>query len=164
MTDAVKVRYEVDLSAETRDLALPDLESRAVIPTDREPLARLMLDAYVGTIDYEGETLAEAIEEVDSWLADSPMLGHSYGALVDGRLVSAVLLMVVDEAPLIRAVMTDPDHKGHRFGRAVTHAALESLRAAGYPLVILYTTKGNTPSERMFASVGATATAAGSRA
>lgn len=159
----MKVRYEVDLSTGTPDLVLPVLGIRALIPTDREPLARLMLDAYVGTIDYEGETLTEAIEEVDSWLASTPMLGHSYGAFVDGRLVSAVLFMVVDGAPLIRSVMTDPDHKGHRFGRAVTHAALESLRAAGYPFVTLYITKGNTPSERMFASVGATPTVAGTR-
>lgn len=122
-----------------------------------------MLDAYLGTIDYEGETLTEAIEEVDSWLAETPMLGHSYGAVVDGRLVSAVLLMVVDGDPLIRSVMTDPDHKGHRFGLAVTHAAIESLRVAGYPLVTLYITTGNTPSERLFASVGAKPTAADTR-
>ena len=101
MSDAVKVRYEVDLSTETPDPVLPDLEIRSLIPTDREALARLMLNAFVGTIDYEGETLTEAIEEVDSWLAGTPMLDHSYGAVVDGRLVSAVLIRVLDGAPFI---------------------------------------------------------------
>ncbi len=163
MSDAVKVRYEVDLSTGTPDLVLPFLEIRALIPTDREALAGLMLDAYVGTIDYEGETLTGVLEEVDSWLAGTPMLDHSCGAIVDGRLVSAVLVMVLDEAPFISFVMTDPDHKGHRFGRAVTHAALESLRAVDYPFAALYITKGNTPSERLFAAVGAKPTATDTR-
>jgi ribosomal protein S18 acetylase RimI-like enzyme len=159
VSDAVKVRYEVDLSSGIPDLELPVLEIRALIPTDRQALARLMLDAYLETIDYEGETLTEAIEEVDSWLAGTPMLDHSYAAVDDGRLVSAVLFMVVDGAPLIRSAMTDPDHKGQRIGRAVTRAALESLRATDYPFAALYITKGNTPSERMFASLGAKPTA-----
>jgi ribosomal protein S18 acetylase RimI-like enzyme len=159
MSDAVKVRYEVDLSTETPNPVLPDLEIRSLIPTDREALARLMLNAFVGTIDYEGETLTEAIEEVDSWLAGNPMLDHSYGGVVDRRLVSAVLVRVLDEAPFISFVMTDPDHKGHRIGRAVTQAALESLRAADYPFAALYISKGNTPSERLFAAVGAKPTA-----
>ena len=159
MSDAVKVRYEVDLSTGTPIQVLPDLKIRSLIPTDREALARLMLDAFVGTLDYEGETLTEAIEEVDSWLGGTPMLDHSYGAVVDGRLVSAVLIRVLDGAPFISFVMTDPDHKGHRFGRSVTYAALESLRSADYPSAALYITRGNTPSERLFASVGAKPTA-----
>jgi GNAT superfamily N-acetyltransferase len=65
--------------------------------------------------------------------------------------------LLMRRAPLVRSVMTDPDHKGHRFARAVTDAALESLRAAGYPFVSLYITEGNTPSERLFASLGAEA-------
>ena len=85
------------------------------------------------------------------------MLDDSYGGLVDGRLVSAVLMMVVDEAPLVRSVMTDPNHKGHRFAGAVANAALESRRAAGYPCVALLSTEGKAPSERLLASFGAVA-------
>lgn len=155
MTEPPKIRYEIALAPHRGHGEPLGFVTRNVVAGDRDALARLMLDAYMGTIDYEGETLSEAIEEVDSWLAGTPMLDHSYGGLVDGRLVSAVLLMVVDGAPLVRSVMTDPDHKGHRFAGAVTHAALESLRAAGSPFVALYITEGNTPSERLFASLGA---------
>jgi len=157
MTEPAKIRYEIALAPHQGQGEPLGFVTRNVAASDRDALACLMLDAYMGTIDYEGETLTEAIEEVDSWLAGTPMLDHSYGGLVNGRLVSAVLLMVADGAPLVRSVMTDPDHKGHRFAAAVTYAALESLRAAGFPLVALYITEGNTPSERLFSSLGAVA-------
>jgi len=114
-----------------------------------------MLDAYVGTIDYQGETLAEAIDEVDDWLGGSPMLAHSYGAVVGGRLVSAVLVMTLDDVPFVAYVMTDPDHKETGLGRAVVEAALSSLRESSHERVVLYITKGNAASERLFATVGA---------
>ena len=114
-----------------------------------------MLDAYVRTIDYEGETLTEAIKEVDAWLEGSPMLDHSYGAVVSGRLVSAVFIMTVDDAPFIAMVMTDPGHKGAGLGRAVVEEALASLRVSRYQHAALYITQGNTPSERLFAAAGA---------
>lgn len=157
MAEPRKIRYEIALDPHEGQSEPLGVSTRNLVASDRDALARLMLDAYMGTIDYEGETLTGAFGAVDSWLAGTPMLDHSYGGIVDGRLVSAVLLMVVDGAPFVRAVMTDPDHKGQKFARAVTQEALESLRIAGLSLVVLYITEGNTPSERLFASLGAVA-------
>jgi len=43
----------------------PEDESmRHPTPLDAEALAQLMLDAYLGTIDYEEETIVEARDEV----------------------------------------------------------------------------------------------------
>ncbi len=114
-----------------------------------------MLDAYMGTIDYEGESIVEAREAVDDWLSDAPLLGQSFGAEIDGRLVSAVLAMTLDDAPFISIVMTAPDHKRSGLGRAVVAASLESLRAVYHSTATLYITEGNEPSERLFASLGA---------
>jgi len=155
MSDTAKVRYEIDLTAASPSHASADVEIRRLYPSDRHGLAHLMLDAYLGTIDYEGETLTEAIDEVDSWLEGTSMLDHSYGAVIDGQLVSAVLVSTVDHGPFIGYVMTDADHKGSRLGGAVTSEALASLKTSGYSQVVLYITKGNTPSERLFASLGA---------
>lgn len=41
-------------------------------PTDADALAELMLDAYHGTIDYDGETLADARAELAGYLSSSP--------------------------------------------------------------------------------------------
>jgi predicted N-acetyltransferase YhbS len=128
---------------------------RALTPDDRDGLAQLMLDAYTGTIDYEGESIVEAREAVDDWLGDAPLLSHSFGATIDGRVVSAVLVMTLDDAPFVSIVMTAPEHKGSGLGRAVVGASLESLRTEHHSTATLYITEGNEPSERLFASLGA---------
>jgi hypothetical protein len=45
------------------------LQLRAGQPADANALAELMLDAYRGTIDYDDETLEDAMGEVQAYLA-----------------------------------------------------------------------------------------------
>ncbi|MDH3249758.1 MAG: GNAT family N-acetyltransferase [Acidimicrobiia bacterium] len=153
MTSPIKVRYEIDLTSWAPPSAHPT--HRSLRPSDRDALAQLMLDAYIGTIDYEGETLADAIREVDDWLAGSPMLEHSMAIVLHDGLVSAVLVMELDGAPSIAIVMTHPDEKKAGLGRSAVEASLASVRQAGHRRVALYITNGNVASERLFASVGA---------
>ena len=80
----MKVRHEIDLVGAGIDQPSWAPVRRLTI-ADRDALAQLLLDAYVGTIDYEGETLAEAGEEVGAWLAGSPLLAQSYGLEQEGR-------------------------------------------------------------------------------
>ncbi|MGI9667330.1 MAG: GNAT family N-acetyltransferase [Acidimicrobiia bacterium] len=155
MSSGQKVRYDIDLATYEGASDSADIESRTIVPSDREALAHLMLDAYVGTIDYEGETITEAFDAVDEWFAGSSLLSHSFVAATDARPVSAVLAMWIDDAPLIGIVMTHPDYKNVGYGRAVTHRALKSMASEGHDRVVLYITDGNTPSERMFSALGA---------
>lgn len=153
----MKVRYEIDL-ADRRPGPAPAPDGaviRPLAPADREPLARLLLDAYAGTIDDEGETMEEALAEVDGWYGDDPLLEYSHAAFIDGELVAAVLMMVVDDAPFVAIVATAAAHKGAGWGRTVVEAALDGLARAGHERVALYITRGNTPSERLFAAAGA---------
>ena len=155
MSEHRKIRYEVAL-APHRDIADPvGFVTRNVVASDRDALARLMLDAYVGTIDYEGETISEALDEVDGWFAGSSLLEHSFVAVVDDRLVSAALAMWIDDAPFVAIVMTEPASKKAGFGRVVTACSLSSMANAGHDFAVLYVTEGNTASERLFTSLGA---------
>lgn len=155
MPQPAKARYQIDLTAALPRSSPAGIDIRQLRPSDRDALAHLMLDAYVGTIDYEGETLTEATDEIDSWLEDGPLLDHSYGAVLNGQLLSAVLVVEADHIPLIGYVMTAADHKGNGLGGAVTSEAVVSLKNSGYPHAVLYITKGNTPSERLFEGLGA---------
>ena len=155
MTQPDKRRYAIDLTAPLGSQPSTNGDLRPLTTGDRDSLAQLMLDAYTGTIDYEGESIVEAREAVDDWFRDAPLLGQSFGAEIDGRLVSAVLAMTLDDAPFISIVMTAPEHKGYGLGRAVVATSLESLRAEHHGAVTLYITEGNAPSERLFASLGA---------
>lgn len=156
MTANEKIGYEIDLTLPAAAVeSISGVTLRPLNPGDREALAKLLLDAYAGTIDDEGETMVEALEAIDDWLDDAPMLDHSPGAEAEGRLVSAVLMMRLDGEPFLAIVATHPDHKGRGVGRAVVAHSLDGLRAEGHERVRLFITRGNTASERLFARLGA---------
>jgi RimJ/RimL family protein N-acetyltransferase len=152
-----KLRYEVvlpgpDLSTDAEE----HLNFRTITPDDLAGLARLMLDAYVGTIDYDGEDLDDAVQEVRSFLDDpDAMLDRSYVAEDKGLIVSAVLVSMSQGQPFIGYVMTIPSHKNRRLARSVVTRAMKLLASDGHERVVLYITSGNTPSENLFRSLGA---------
>lgn len=47
----------------------PDSDLRAPLATDRDALAALLLDAYRGTIDDEGEDEAAALQAADHYMS-----------------------------------------------------------------------------------------------
>lgn len=150
-----KIRYEIDLTASSRQLGSFAKGLRNPVPADLVPLAQLMLDAYTDTVDYEGESLQEAIDEVTAWFADTPMLESSFLHQNGDSILSAVLVSMIDDGPFVGYVITDPQHKKQGLATRVTLAALEALRSGGFPRVVLYITQGNTPSERLFRGLGA---------
>lgn len=152
-----KLRYEIDLSS-PRPAPDPGMWLvRPVSPDDLHGLARLMLDAYRGTIDYEDETLDDAEAEVRSFFEDaSAKPERSYVVEDEGDLVSAILVLVDETSPFIGYVMTTASHKNRGLASLVTSTALDHLRRDGHEKVILYITEGNTASEALFRSLGAT--------
>ena len=149
-----KVRYEIDLT-ELRPVGPLDSEVRNIRPDDLEGLAQLMLDAYRGTIDSDDETYEDAVSEVRSFLDDEPALDHSYVVEHDGSIVSAVLVQILDGDFFVAYVMTHPDRKGAHIGRRLVHHSLS--RAQECRRAVFYITRGNEPSEALFASLGAVA-------
>lgn len=150
------VRHQYRLEA-LPDQATPPPKGATLRPPvadDRIDLARLMLDAYLGTIDYDGEGIDEAVAEVAGYLAGSPLLEQSVLAVVDGDIASACLAGRHDGGAIIGYVMTAAAHKGRGLGRLVTETALTLLREAGHDTVDAWITEGNTPSERIFTGLG----------
>ena len=155
VTELRKIRYEIDLTDPPYTNAAPTPRTRRLVPSDRDELGVLILDAYLGTIDYEGETIVEANEAIDDWLDSGPLLEHSCAAVIDDEIVSAVLVTTYDEHPFISIVMTHPDHKGEGYATAAVASTLTSLRSEDHAKVILFITEGNTASEALFATLGA---------
>jgi len=155
MGDRTKIRYEIDLAEPPTPTEVPGVMVRSVSAFDREALAELMLAAYVGTIDYEGEDLDDATDEVTAFLSTAPSLHHSMIAQIGDDVVSAALVGQADGLPLIRSVMTRAGHTSRGLGRLVVASALEVLASDGHQTVGLFITDGNTPSERLFRSLGA---------
>jgi GNAT superfamily N-acetyltransferase len=146
MTTTRRYTYYLDLAELGDPAGIRDAAADAVRqphPDDLEALAELMLSAYRGTIDDDGETLEDAIREVRSFFDGAPLLEASLVAEDRAGLRSACLVSRYDGSPLVAYVMTRPGSKGRG------HAG-RLLR------VLAAITDGNTPSERLFRRLGFT--------
>lgn len=133
------------------------LDIRTALPDDAEELARLMLDAYVGAIDYDNETLEDARKEIGGYLAGGygePLLENSWVCAAPDGLAAACLVADWQGAPMVAFVMTRARWKGLGIAQALLQCSLVSLMSQGYDQVIAFITNGNTPSERLFARAG----------
>src|SRR4029077_7184304 len=99
---------------------------------DRDALARVMLDAYRGTIDDEGETIVEAAAEVDAWFAGpEPLVDRSLVAVEADRIVGAALLSRVDGTPFVAYLYTAAAWKRRGIAEGLVRAVMSSLAKAG---------------------------------
>lgn len=126
---------------------------RTVGGSDREQLATLILDAYRGTVDDEGEDHEAALSAVDEWLSRL-QLTHSVVVEQDGRLIAVSFVVNVAGREYIDPVATVSSRKREGFGRAAVGFSLQSLHEVGVREVGAVITDGNTASERLFASLG----------
>ena len=126
---------------------------RGVDGADREQLATVILDAYRGTVDDEGEDHEAALVAVDEWLSrlESP---HSVVLEEDGRIVAVSFVVNVAGREYIDPVATASWRKREGLGRAAVATSLRSLHEVGVREVGAVITDGNTASERLFTSLG----------
>jgi ribosomal protein S18 acetylase RimI-like enzyme len=126
-------------------------------PSDAPAIAELMLAAYRGTIDDDGETPEETLDWVQR------MFAGEFGAMLwnisevterAGRIVAATLCTVWAGRPFVALTVTAPEHKGQGLARAGLTRAINRLAAAGDPVLRLVLTPGNTPAERLYTSLG----------
>ncbi|NOK60810.1 MAG: hypothetical protein GFH27_549289n207 [Chloroflexi bacterium AL-W] len=155
--------YSLDLSILDRlcvPVANADLSLAIAHHIDVRVLAELMLDAYRGTIDDDGETLDDALIEVQTYLSGErgvvPLLDDSYMAFMERAMVGVCLVgeWSAKQRPLITYIMTGSDCKGLGIGQHLLWATLCRLAEHGYFEVLAVITEGNTSSERLFSRMG----------
>jgi GNAT superfamily N-acetyltransferase len=148
-------------------LALHPLKSpnawpaRPVLPHDAPALAQLMLDAYRGTIDDEGETGEEALAEFNAmldgkygpWLADASFLVE-----LDGRLVAASVITLWRDVPMVAQLFTHPDYANRGLGKFLLTRSINALHHQGYAELVLYVTEGNDSAQHLYTAIGFAAT------
>lgn len=132
----------------------PSYEVRPVTGDDRLELADLMMDAYMGTIDYDGETPEQAVEEIDGYLKTEAHLEVSRAAVSGGVIQTAVLMSRIAGAPLVGYVMTRAAVKGQGLASALLDIATEAVWANGASEISAFITEGNLSSEAIFHKAG----------
>ncbi len=134
-----------------------DVRARTPRPSDAEQLAALMLAAYRGTCDEQGETIDDARLEV------ARLFEGEYGDLIPdcseivvrgSDLVAATLVTMWKGTPLLAFSMTHPACKRTGLARAGIGRCMESLRNTGHDELRLVVTRGNTGAERLYESLG----------
>ena len=133
-------RHEYALGISRRlEHPLRDDATRHPTPDDHESLARLMLDAYAGTIDYDDETIVDARDEVGRYLSERPLLDCSWLHVEGGEPVSAVLVAwSTRECPIVSYVMTTPSSKGRGLAADLLMRSLASLYDVGHERVVAW--------------------------
>jgi RimJ/RimL family protein N-acetyltransferase len=130
---------------------------RQPVLSDEAELASLMLDSYMGTVDYEGESLTEAIEEVRSTLSGSkgPFLWSASRVIEkEGVLASACLVIRWEDQPLVAFSMTRAAFKQRGLARASLEASMSSLCQQGEATVALFVTVANSAAVHLYESLG----------
>lgn len=133
--------------------------SSAPLPTvhpdeqQRDRLAALMLDAYHNTIDDEGESLDDALNAVDYYLASILRL-HSYVVLDGTDVMGFAFVVVVNGVHYIDPVVVASARKRLGVGEALVRRCLNSLADEGISEVGATITDGNVASERLFIKLG----------
>jgi len=127
--------------------------TRRVLDTDRGVLAALMLDAYKGTIDDEGESVDDALEAVDQYII---RMVHelSFVVVEEDRVVAMAFVVVVDGVHYVDPIAVAADRKRSLVGRDAVLILLDSLAREGVTEVGATVTDGNVASERLFLGLG----------
>ncbi len=145
--------------SEYRIAPIPNVPQLAALETshpsdsDRDALATVLLAAYRGTVDDEGEELVDAYVAIDTYLARI-LRPHSFVVSENDAVVAFSFVLIVDAVHFIDPVVVAPSHKGQGLGRDTVRICLGSLARAGVNEVGATITDGNLASERLFLGLG----------
>ena len=122
-----------------------------------EALGVLMERAYRGTVDDEGETrgqfVAEAKETLEGkWGAFVPEA--SFGIAQDGRTVSATVVTLWKDKPLLAYSVTEPAYQGQGMASCLIRQTMNALQRLGYTELDLGVTAGNAAAENLYRKLG----------
>lgn len=133
-------------------------EYRTINKDDVLQLGMLMLESYRETIDYEGESVEDAILEVEGTFYGKygPFLRECSVLIEEGGCIASACLVVYSgemRAPLITYVMTHPGFQGQGMATFLLKVSMNELLKRGYTEVYLVVTAGN-PAQKLYEEMG----------
>lgn len=136
---------------------------RQLAAPDEAALARLMLDAYRGTVDDQGETLPDAEAEVRglfsgqygemNWNA-SFAVTDAGSANTDQALYAATAVTSTSRGPLLAFSLSAPDRQRRGLATSLIGHSARVLHEQGHGTLTLVVTAGNGPAEALYARLG----------
>ena len=130
---------------------------RTLSASDTDSLASLMLTAYRDTIDYDGETLDDALFQMRSLFQGKfgPFQDlSSFGIEEDGGLLSVIIITMWESRPLVAFSMTRPESKNLGMATFLLKSSINALLTFGHKELVLVVTAGNEPAEHIYQKLG----------
>jgi ribosomal protein S18 acetylase RimI-like enzyme len=131
--------------------------ARPIEPGDAPAVGTVMLAAYRGTVDDEGESETDAVTEVERTLAGEygPLIWDASSVVVDGvRIVGAAMLTEWDGHPFLAYAFVHPDAARRGVGAHLIAVAGNALLAAGHARMDLFVTEENQPAVNLYRKLG----------
>jgi RimJ/RimL family protein N-acetyltransferase len=156
MSGPAAQRWMLRLRLQAQDTPA-DPTARPPTPADAPALAELMLDAYRGTVDDEGETPEEARAVLQQWERGDfgqPLWAVSELIEREGRVVAATLVTLWQDLPLVAFVMTHPDWQRQGLARAGLQRVMHRLWAGDETALRLVVTASNVPAMALYEQLG----------
>ncbi|SFN33666.1 GNAT family N-acetyltransferase [Proteiniclasticum ruminis] len=122
-----------------------------------EEIASCALDAYQDTVDYEGEDLAQTIEEVQRVYAGfyGPLMTEaSFIYREDETVYAGLLTCLYRGEPTITYTFTRKSRQRMGYATQLIGLACQRLYELGYHSLFLYVTMENVDALRLYESLG----------
>jgi RimJ/RimL family protein N-acetyltransferase len=153
-------RYWMKISAKKLNFPLlPGFDFKSIHLTDAESLGRLMDSSYRDTIDHEGESLEQCIQEMKDTIQGKygPFIHEaSFVVIYKNQLASAILMTEWRQQPLVAYTMTDKTFLGKGLAKYLLGRAVSTLESSKWKEIFLVVTEGNIAAEKLYEKVGFT--------
>jgi ribosomal protein S18 acetylase RimI-like enzyme len=138
----MKIRKEKDLSG----WEITEIQEtfRSVDEVSVDKLAEAFLDAFIGTIDYEGEDIEDALNETTTVSKYGEIIRSATLCLMVGNEIASAVWTVEKDHPLISYLITVPKYKRQGYGRKLMTQVLNALKKESHRKVVLYVTADNS--------------------
>lgn len=151
----MKLHLRLDLSGA---IGKDDNEVQPLLDNRAKDIGEAFFDAYVDSIDYEGETVEEALAEVKGVFAGA------YGKLAPGvcgcleeeggAIASALFAVERGDGIFIPYVITTKKQAGKGYATRLIRRAIFRAQDGGYRFIDLFVTKGNSRAEDLYRRIG----------
>lgn len=153
----MKIKMCYDLTQHQDMHLLDNVDIRQVHRKDIDLLAAAFLDAYIDTIDYEGETPKEAVNEIQHAFDGAYgklVLKASFCLRIEKEIVSTIFVFLDEETLMIGFMTTKASYKKKGYGEVLLKYTLNKLQQLHFQQVVLYVTKGNHPAQKLYEKLG----------
>ena len=156
---STRERFEMRRLIEANDRLLEQEDVQPLSSVARTNLASLMLEAYRGTVDDDGETLDDAIDVVDSLMAGEfgDVDQQASGVFIEGDApIAATIVTHHNGRPLVAFSMTHPVAQRRGFARRGLRHCIGVLARGDCDEITLVVTSTNNGAVDLYRSMGFT--------